>query len=72
MGGNFNLTNREQQVVKLISQGRDRKCIADELNISIHTVDSHMRHIHMKTGTRSLSEVIVWYMSKNQNNLQEK
>ena len=39
------------------------KTIAEELNISIHTVDTHLKHIHLKTKTHSLPELIVWALN---------
>lgn len=42
------LTNREQSVLRLMAQGRGMKGIADELDLSYHTVDSHLRNIYAK------------------------
>lgn len=63
MGEKTKLTKREIEVVQLIAKGKDRKKIADELDVSIHTVDSHIRHIHLKTDTHSLSEIVIWSLS---------
>jgi DNA-binding CsgD family transcriptional regulator len=57
------LTKRENEIVHFIVLGKDRKYIADHLKISINTIDSHIRNIHIKTKTHSLSEVIVWFYS---------
>jgi DNA-binding NarL/FixJ family response regulator len=42
------LTSREQEVLCLVSEGATNKEIAQELNVSIHTVKSHMRKILAK------------------------
>jgi DNA-binding NarL/FixJ family response regulator len=42
------LTNREQSVLRLMTQGLGMKGIADELDLSYHTVDSHLRNIYAK------------------------
>jgi DNA-binding NarL/FixJ family response regulator len=42
------LTHREQDVLSLVAEGASDKEIADALNISIHTVKSHMRNILAK------------------------
>jgi len=42
------LTSREQEVLCLVSEGATNKAIAQELNVSIHTVKSHMRKILAK------------------------
>jgi NarL family two-component system response regulator LiaR len=39
------LTDRELQVLKLVSQGKSNKEIAAELNISLHTVRTHVNRI---------------------------
>jgi len=42
------LTSREQEVLCLVAEGATNKEIAGELNVSIHTVKSHMRKILAK------------------------
>jgi NarL family two-component system response regulator LiaR len=42
------LTQREQDVLGLVAEGASDKEIAHELNISIHTVKTHMRNILAK------------------------
>lgn len=44
------LTEREQEVLIAIAQGKLNKQIADELNISIRTVESHRSAVRQKTG----------------------
>lgn len=45
------LTGREKEVLALAAQGASNTDIATELNISIHTVKSHMRNILAKLQT---------------------
>jgi DNA-binding CsgD family transcriptional regulator len=61
---NNRLSTREQSIIRLVARAKSRKTIADELNLSIHTVDTHLRHIHLKTNTHSLSELVVWAMRR--------
>lgn len=56
----FEFSPREREVVRLVAEGKCRKAIAASLSISIHTVDTHLRHVHSKTRTHSLSELVVW------------
>jgi DNA-binding NarL/FixJ family response regulator len=42
------LTMREQEVLGLVAEGKTNKEIANTLNVSIHTVKSHMRKILAK------------------------
>jgi DNA-binding NarL/FixJ family response regulator len=52
------LTNREQSVLRLMAQGRGMKGIADELNLSYHTVDSHLRNIYAKLHVHSSTAAV--------------
>ena len=47
------LTSREQSVLRLMAQGRGMKGIADDLELSYHTVDSHLRNIYAKLHVHS-------------------
>jgi len=52
----YGLTAREQRILELMTQGLIKKEIADQLSISYHTVDTHLRniytklHVHTRTG----------------------
>jgi DNA-binding CsgD family transcriptional regulator len=49
----FKLSQREQQVVELLSQGLSSKEMADRMNISSHTVNTFFRLIMIKMGVSS-------------------
>lgn len=51
------LTNREQEVLALISQGESNQEIASELFISESTVKSHLRSIFRKLGVKQRHEL---------------
>lgn len=51
------LTSREEEVVKLIAEGRSSKEIADLLVISVKTVDRHRANILQKLGMRDRLEL---------------
>lgn len=51
------LSSREAQVLRLVIGGKQNKCIAWELGISIKTVEVHRAHIMEKTGASSLIEL---------------
>ena len=55
------LSTREQQIVKLLFDGKTSKQIADQLKISKATVNTHRRNILDKTGFKSTSEMICHY-----------
>ncbi len=62
---NEDLTERETEILKLICQGFLNKEIADNLNISIHTVISHRKNIVEKTGIKSTAGLTIFAISKN-------
>ncbi|MBM3128226.1 MAG: helix-turn-helix transcriptional regulator [Chloroflexi bacterium] len=51
------LTAREMQVAHLVVQGKRNAEIAEELTISVHTVESHLKHIYAKLGVHSRGEL---------------
>ena len=57
------LSEREIDVLKLIVKGFSNKEIADNLNISIHTVISHRKNISQKTGIKSQSGLTIYAIS---------
>jgi DNA-binding NarL/FixJ family response regulator len=58
------LTQREQEVLGLLSKGHLDKEIADQLGISIYTVHEHVRNIFDKLGTHNRTEAAVKFLQK--------
>jgi len=54
------LTEREKEVLLLISEGMSNQEIADELNLSKRTVDKHRENILSKTQTKNTAELIMF------------
>lgn len=54
------LTNREKSVIKLIASGAKNEDIADRLNISNHTVKTHIYSAFKKTKSRNRVELANW------------
>lgn len=54
------LSEREMEIVKLISRGNSSAHIASDLNISVHTVNSHRKNILKKLGLKSPTELIIY------------
>ena len=65
-GGTETLTDRELQIFQLIGRGKSTREIAQELNVSVHTIDSHREHIRAKldlrNGTELIQRAVQWHM----------
>ena len=57
LADSYRLSPREQDIVRLILQGKTNKEIADELFVSPHTVKNATSRIYEKTGVRSRSQL---------------
>ncbi|WP_419149446.1 helix-turn-helix transcriptional regulator [Pseudoalteromonas 'SMAR'] len=54
------LTKREKAIIALMSKGAKNKEIAEELNISPHTVKTHLYSAFRKTKCRNRIELLSW------------
>lgn len=54
----YHLTDRQFAVVKLLAEGFSSPIIAQMLNLSRHTVDTHRRRILKKTGSKNTVELL--------------
>ena len=61
----YELSNRETAVLVLVAKGLTNKEIADQLNVSPHTVMSHRKNIVHKTGIKSVAGLTVYAMLHN-------
>jgi DNA-binding NarL/FixJ family response regulator len=52
------LTEREMEILALLGEGNVKKEIADQLNISYTTVDTHVGHIYEKLDVRNAPSAI--------------
>jgi DNA-binding CsgD family transcriptional regulator len=54
----YDLTDREQQITRLIARGAGTAEIADELFLSAHTVRDYVKRIFAKVGVSSRGELV--------------
>lgn len=54
----YQLTNREKEILQWLSKGNSFKMIAAELNISLDTVRTHIKRIYDKLHVRSQIEAV--------------
>ena len=58
------LTKRELQVLELVQRGLQNKSIANDLNLSGHTVKIHLHNIITKLGAHNRTEAAAIYRSR--------
>lgn len=56
------LSPRETEVLQLITKGMKTSTIADQLHLSVHTINSHRKNILKKLNLKSPAELIVFAM----------
>lgn len=58
------LTTRELEIVRMISDGSSTREIAEKLNLSHHTIYTHRKNVMKKLNIKSASELIIYAMNK--------
>ncbi len=57
---NPELTNREKQTIRLVSQGMGNRQIADELHLTVGGVKEKLNWIYKKLRVKRREQLIVW------------
>ena len=63
------LTGREREVLQLIAEGHSNQTIANELFISVKTVEAHKAHIMTKLNAKNRTDLIRYAIRKGIVNL---
>lgn len=65
------LTDREMTIIKMAAQGKSNIQMADELKLSVRTIESHLGAIFNKLGVGSRTEAVIKAMKKGWLKLEE-
>lgn len=58
------LSSREREVLQVLTEGADNNAIASSLQITINTVEKHLKNIYKRLGVSSRSEAVLWWQEK--------
>jgi len=58
------LTAREREVLQLVAEGKSNKEVADLLNLSVYTVETHRSNIMEKLNLKGVPELILYAVRK--------
>jgi DNA-binding NarL/FixJ family response regulator len=61
----YNLSDREKEILKFLVDGLSKKQIAEKLFLSYHTIDSHIRKIYDKLEVHSGSRAVAKALKEN-------
>ncbi|MCO6499829.1 MAG: response regulator transcription factor [Vicingus serpentipes] len=61
----ISLSEREIEIIKLISDGLTNKEIADALFLSTHTVNTHRKNIMNKLGIKNTAGIVIYAVKEN-------
>jgi len=58
------LSTRQREVLQLVAEGKSNKDVANLLNLSLYTVETHRTHILQKLNLHSVPELILYAVRK--------
>ena len=61
---NNSISQREEQIVELLSHGLSEKEIADKLFLSARTVGNHLTNIRQKLGVNKNIEIVAYHLAR--------
>lgn len=56
------LTPVEQEIVRLLVEGRSEKEVGTSLHLGQHSVHSHVKRVYQRLGISSRAELVSWYL----------
>jgi DNA-binding NarL/FixJ family response regulator len=58
------LTAREREILQLLAEGKSNKEVANMLNLSLYTVETHRAHIMEKLDVHTAAEIVLYAVRK--------
>lgn len=58
------LTDREREILQLLAEGKSNKDVANLLNLSLYTVETHRTHIMQKLNLHNTAEIVLYAVRK--------
>jgi DNA-binding NarL/FixJ family response regulator len=58
------LTDREKEILQLLAEGKTNKDVANMLNLSTNTVETHRTRIMQKLDLHSAAEIVLYAVRK--------
>ena len=58
------LTLREREILQLVAEGKSNKEVANLLNLSVYTVETHRSNLMQKLNLRGVPELILYAVRK--------
>ena len=58
------LSPREREILQLVAEGKSSKEIANLLNLSVHTVETHRARVMQKLNLRGIPELTLYAVRK--------
>ena len=58
------LTSREREILQFVAEGKSNKDVANLLNLSLYTVETHRAHILQKLGLHTVPDLILYAVRK--------
>lgn len=59
------LNSRELEVISLYASGLSGKEIAEQMNLSIHSIRNYSKSAKFKTGAKNITQLAIWCYSSN-------
>jgi DNA-binding CsgD family transcriptional regulator len=63
--GRLRVSQRQEEILRLVAAGLSDKEIAAQLNVSPHTVRSHLQRLYRERGFRNRAEAVAAWLASS-------